>query len=57
LEWRTTPRTNTDDEDHVVDRTYRYRRVEQQSAFLLQHRRHDAKISAGGTSEKGTTWS
>jgi hypothetical protein len=24
--------------------------VEQQSAFLLQHRRHDAKISAGGTS-------
>jgi hypothetical protein len=36
-----------------VDHTYRYRTVEQQSAFLLQHRRQAAKISAGGTSEKG----
>jgi hypothetical protein len=31
---------------------YGYRSVEQQSAFLLQHRRDDAKISAGGTSDE-----
>jgi hypothetical protein len=43
-------RPNTDDEHRVVDHTSRYRRVEQQSAFLLQHRQPDAKISAGGTS-------